>query len=283
MSHGSSQEPVGGVAERVTVIDDLADPRVADYRNLKEADLSRLRGAFIAESEVVLRVLVSRGRYPIRSVFLAESRLDKVADALRALPPEVPIYVAPQAVLSGVVGFRLHRGVLASGERPAGDDLATILGEARRVVVLEGLTNHDNVGSVFRNAAAFGVDGVILDETSCDPLYRKAIRVSVGASLFVPWTRSPSTAASLAALREAGFFVIALSPRLDAMPLEQAVPRDGRKVALLVGTEGPGLTTASMGRADVVARIDMAPGFDSLNVATATGIGLFVLRSANPG
>jgi len=263
---------------RVIPIDDPDDERVADYRALREADLAGRHDAFIAESEVVLRVLATRGRFPIRSVFLADSRLDKVADVLAPIAEGIPIYVAPQAVLSSVVGFRFHRGIVASGQRlpplPAETLLADLV-PPTRVVLLEGLTNHDNVGGVFRNAAAFGADAVVMDATTCDPLYRKAIRVSVGGSLVVPYTQVPTSQEAIEAAKAAGFTLVAMSPSAAAVPMEtlfrSSVPP---RVALMVGTEGPGLSEASMAAADVVCRIEMAPGFDSLNVSTATGIAL---------
>lgn len=270
--------PAPTFSPRVIRIDDVDDPRVADYRALREADLAGRRRAFIAESEVVLRVLVTRGRFPIRSVFLADSRLGKVADALHGLDPDVPVYVAPQAVLSGVVGFRFHRGIVASGERLDDTTPEGVLADRPapcRVLVLEGLTNHDNVGGIFRNAAAFGASAVVLDPTTCDPLYRKAIRVSVGGSLVVPYARASSSAAAIAATKKAGFTTVALSPSSSAIPMEELFATEvPDRVALMVGTEGPGLTAESMAAADVVCRIEMAPGFDSLNVGTATGIAL---------
>lgn len=270
--------PEPPLTSRVTRIDDADDPRVADYQQLREADLAGRRQAFIAESEVVLRVLVDRGRFPIRSILLAASRVDKVSDVLDGLDPSVPIYVAPQAVLSAVVGFRFHRGIVASGQRldpPPASELLEALPARGRIVVLEGLTNHDNVGGIFRNAAAFGASAVLLDPTTCDPLYRKAIRVSVGGSLVVPYTRTASTRAAVAAARAAGFTTVALSPSPAAVPMEALFATEvPERVALLVGTEGPGLDAESMAAADVVCRIEMAPGFDSLNVSTATGIAL---------
>ncbi len=268
---------------RIIRVEDRDDPRLDDYRDLREAVLSARNNAFIAESEVVLRVLLARGRFRVRSVLIAASRLDKLADALAQCPADTPIYVAEQDLLNGVVGFRIHRGILAAGERapvPAADALLGALGSPARVLVLEGLTNHDNVGGVFRNAAAFGAGAVLLDGATCDPLYRKAIRVSVGASLFVPWSRQAATADNVAALRRAGYTLVALSPRRDAVELGD-LARAGLpdRLALLVGTEGEGLGADSLTAADVVARIDMAPGFDSLNVATASGIALYALRA----
>jgi len=275
-----------GIEGRISRVTSLDDERLGDYRDLREADLAARREAFIAESEVVLRVLLDRGRFPVRSIFLAASRLPKLAELLSSVDPQVDIYVGDQDLLNQVVGFRIHRGILAAGQRapvPTAVELCQAVGLGpRRLVLLEGLTNHDNVGGVFRNAAAFGVDGVVYDSTTCDPLYRKAIRVSVGAALFVPFGRCASTAEAITAARDAGFEILALSPRADADDLA-TLGRSwalGDRVALLVGSEGPGLTAASLAAADRVVRISMAPGFDSLNVATATGVALHALRTA---
>jgi tRNA G18 (ribose-2'-O)-methylase SpoU len=264
---------------RLIRVENLGDPRVMDYRDLREKDLAVRRRAFIAESEVVLRVMVSRCRYPMRSVFLADGRIDKLADALVAVPDEVPIYVAEQAVLDEVVGFHIHRGVLAAGERTPLPEPAELLSAPGRVVVLESLTNHDNVGGVFRNAAAFGASGVLIDGPTCDPLYRKAIRVSVGGSLTVPFARATASSTLIAAARAAGFHLVALSPRSDARPLA-ALSDVPDRVALLLGTEGAGLSEAAMGAAEELVRVEMEPGFDSLNVATTSGIALHAIRNA---
>ena len=262
-----------------TKILSLEDERVAEYRDLREAHLAVRRQAFIAESEVVLRVFIARGRYPMRSVLIAEPKLDKISDALAELDDSVPIYVASQEVLNQVVGFRIHRGILAAGTRtplPAPEallsSLLSSLGLRSPVLVLESLTNHDNVGGVFRNAAAFGAAGVLIDTATCDPLYRKAIRVSVGAALFMPYARAQTTADNIAALRAHGYTLVALSPRADAIDIRQL--QAPSKTALLLGTEGAGLSPETMDAADLIARIDMAAGFDSLNVATTSGIAL---------
>ena len=274
---------VEDVQKKLIRIASLDDPRVEDYRALREKDLAVRRRSFIAESEVVLRVLLSRGRYPVRSIFVADARVDKIADALATVPRDVPIYTAEQRVLDEVVGFHIHRGVLAAGERtplPTPEALLAAEGnEPRRIVVLESLTNHDNVGGVFRNAAAFGACGVLIDRATCDPLYRKAIRVSVGGSLVVPFARADRSMDLLAAARAAGFQLAALSPRRDAVPLSELASVPGR-VALMLGSEGPGLTDASMRAADVLVRVDMDADFDSLNVATTSGIALHAIRRA---
>jgi tRNA G18 (ribose-2'-O)-methylase SpoU len=274
------------IAERITRVESLDDPRLADYRKLREADLMVRREAFIAESEVVLRVLLERGRFAVRSVLIAESRLPKLSSLLLASDSATPVYVAEQALLSEVVGFKLHRGILASGQRepvPSPEQLLSALGDGpRRVVVLEGLTNHDNVGGVFRNAAAFGADAVLYDARTCDPLYRKAIRVSVGAALFMPFARAEQGVDIVRSLQSHGFRCLALSPRADATDLgvlcKGGVPQ---RVALLLGSEGPGLSEACLHAADEVVRIAIEPGFDSLNVATTSGIALHALREAH--
>lgn len=268
-------------ALRAVHIDDFDDPRLAEYRELHEADLAARRDGFIAESEVVVRVLLERGRFRVRSVLLAEARFDKLAPLLRGV--DAPVYLAEQALVDRVVGFHLHRGVLAVGQREPVPSpralLARLDGGPRRVVVLEGLTNHDNVGGVFRNAAAFGADAVLYDARTCDPLYRKAIRVSVGAALFVPFARAQSSAETMEALRAAGFFSVALSPRADVDVIELCRGRLPERVALWLGTEGAGLDPATLAAADAVARIAIEDGFDSLNVATASGIALHALRT----
>jgi tRNA G18 (ribose-2'-O)-methylase SpoU len=256
-------------------IDRADDPRIEDYRTVREADLLGRRGVFLAEGEVVLRVLLGRGRFPVRSLLLAAPRAAALAPLLASLPGETPVYVAPQGLMDGIVGFPIHRGVLAAGERgeplPADALLAGLGPGPRRVVVLEGVVNHDNVGGIFRNCAAFGVDGVLLDEVSCDPLYRKAIRVSVGAAMFVPFARCGGAGEALASLRRHGFSVLALTPAADATALG-ALGTLPERVALLLGAEGPGLSGEALGGADRRVRIPMAPGFDSLNVATTSGI-----------
>lgn len=246
-------------------IDDPADPRIADYRDVRERDLLR-GGGFMAEGEVVLRKAV-HGRHALRSLLLAEDRLAALADVIAALPDTVPVHVASQAVMDGIVGFSIHRGVLAYGEREPAPDLAVMLAATGLLVVLYGVANTDNMGGVFRNAAAFGVGAVLLDDTCCDPLYRKAIRTSVGASLLVPFAR---VADPLAALERAGFTPIALSPS-GAETLHDL--KRPERAALLLGAEGPGLPDAVMARARTVS-IPMAGGFDSLNLATTSGIAL---------
>ncbi|MCG5237033.1 TrmH family RNA methyltransferase [Xanthobacter oligotrophicus] len=251
------------------------DPRIADFRDVRERDLVGRQGSFMAEGEVVLRLLVSRlggaDSHRLRALLLSEAQAMRLADVIAALPPDVPVYVAGQKVMDQVVGFPIHRGILALGAaRPLPEPAALLdrLGERALVVAALGLTNHDNMGGIFRNAAAFGADAVLIDAASCDPLYRKAIRVSVGASLVVPFARVADGASAVDLLKARGFEVVALSPA-GREPLSRLVrpPR----VAALFGTEGPGLPDAVMAMTRTVA-IPMAAGFDSLNVATTSGI-----------
>lgn len=217
----------------------------------------------------MLRVLAGQGRHRVRAVLLAESRAEKLA----GLFPDAPVYVASQAVLDAIAGFPLHRGILALGERApelSAAELLAGLGLRALVLALHGIANHDNMGGLFRNAAAFGVDAVLLDPTCCDPLYRKALRVSVGGVLKVPFTRSNDLIADLA-----GFEPVALSPN-GAETLRDLKRPD--RVALLLGAEGPGLPDAVLARCRTV-RIPMSGGFDSLNVATTSGIALHHLVS----
>jgi len=255
-------------------VTDPADPRLAPFMNVRDRDLRQAHGdAFIAEGESVLAVFLSKGsRFRPEALLVASNRVDT---ALAWTPPDdLPIYVVDQGLMDRVVGFPIHRGLLGLGRRAPSPPLADILeGRPPVVVGLVGIANHDNMGGIFRNAAAFGAGAVVLDATSCDPLYRKAIRVSVGGVLNVPFTRLDSDTGVAAALGDLGYRVLALSPR-GAMRLHE-VPTD-RPVALLLGTEGPGLPDAETAHAETV-RIDMAGEFDSLNVATTSGIALYEL------
>lgn len=267
----NTTEPPGRL--RLIPIADPGDPRIAAYRDIRERDLVGREGRFVAEGKVVLAALFAGGRFDAESVLVLENRLGGLAGTLDAAPAGLPVYVAPAAVMDAVAGFPMHRGILAIGRRRAPDTLDGLLESLPRratLVVLVGLANHDNVGAIFRNAAAFGADAVLLDETSCDPLYRKAIRVSVGAALKVPFVREGDAAALLAAVRRHGFETVALSPagREDIAAIERP-----RRVALVLGTEGTGLPAALLAGLRT-ARINMTPGFDSLNVAAASAIAL---------
>jgi tRNA G18 (ribose-2'-O)-methylase SpoU len=263
-------------------IDDPADPRLAPYAAMRERDLVGRAGRFIVEGEVTLRIMLSdRARFGLESVLLAPERLAGLEAALARLPERVPVYTAAKPVMSAITGFPIHRGVLGVGLRgaAAADDARSGLPPAPApalVVGLVGLTNHDNVGGLFRNAAAFGADAVLLDAATCDPLYRKAIRVSAGAALIVPFLQLADPDALLAFAARHALEPLALSPG-GAETLGTLAPPT--RTLLLLGSEGPGLPPDLMARLRTV-RIAMAPEFDSLNVATAGAIALHHLSRA---
>ncbi len=256
------------------------DPRIAAYQNVRDKDLLRDH-TFVAEGEVVLRVLCANRPEWVESLLLSESRAVALAEMLDSVPAHTPIYVASQQVMDKVVGFEIHRGILAIGRRPkmpSFDECVSALGEGPALLVAAiGIANHDNMGGIFRNAAAFGVDAILLDSVSCDPLYRKAIRVSVGGALRVPFSRGGEAGEILSALERASITPIALSPRGTH---ELGAFRFPPRSALLVGAEGPGLSDDVLSRS-VTLRIEMSGGFDSLNVATTSGIALHAARARN--
>lgn len=257
-------------------VDDLSDPRLADYADLRDAEkrpdrAAGARGQFIAEGELVVRLLL-RSPYRVRSVLLATRRRDALAPVLQPLPPGVPVYLLPQEAMNRLVGFNIHRGVLAAVERGAGPDLPSILAGARSLLILENLANHDNVGGIFRNAAALAEGAaVLLNPGCCDPLYRKAVRVSLGHVLMTPFARAEPWPEVLERVRAAGFTLVALTPAPDARPIDAV---QVARPALLLGAEGPGLTAGALAAADLRVRIPLAPGVDSLNVAVAAAIAL---------
>jgi tRNA G18 (ribose-2'-O)-methylase SpoU len=271
------------------------DPRVGDYRSIPEPEVLRARGLFVAEGRRVAERLVRSGRFPIRSLLVAPAALDALQAALAPIDlhaASFPVFVADVASLSAIGGFNFHRGCLALAERPEPQTIADILATASaparvgapstadRMVVLAGLAQADNVGSVFRNAAAFGAAAVILDPACCDPLYRKALRTSTGAILDLPWARTIDVSADLQALRASGYRLIALTPSADARSIVDAAGElTQTRVALLVGAEDGGLSPQLIALADARVRIPMAAGVDSLNVATATGIALHRLHA----
>jgi len=261
----------------IVPINDPADPRIAAYVQVRERDVAGRGDGFIAEGEVVLRVLLGAGaRVRAASLLVAEGRLARLAPLIEPLDEAVPVYAASQAVMDAIVGFHIHRGVLAHGLRPTDPGAAALLTRlpARAVALaLFGVSNHDNIGGIFRNAAAFGAGAVLLDAGCCDPLYRKAIRVSVGATLTVPFARLAAGEDAIGVLGAAGFTPLALSPA-GAEPLAGLARPD--RAALLLGAEGPGLPPAVLARARTVG-IAMAAGWDSLNVAAASAIALHEL------
>ena len=255
------------------------DPRVAAYRDVRERDLVGREGLFVAEGEVVLNVLLGpRARHETVSLLIAEKRIAGLAELLGVVPDTVPVYAAGQPVMDSIVGFHIHRGILALGRKaamPSADALVAGLGRRALVVVLSAIANHDNMGGICRNAAAFGADAVILDDDCCDPFYRKAIRVSVGGSLTLPFARVARPLDAIDILTAHRFQTLALSP---AGHKTLGDVRRTERVAAIFGAEGPGLPKPVLDRVDTV-RIAMAPGMDSLNVATASGIVLHHLAS----
>lgn len=261
----------------LVLIEDADDPRIADFRAIRERDLVLRQERFVAEGTVVLRMLAAAhaaGSATAEKILVLKNRIQGVRDILARFPEDVPIYVAQSEVIDQIAGFHLHRGVLALGRRAPQPPLSDVLDRLvppALVLVGCGISNHDNLGSMFRNAAAFSADAVLLDETCCDPLYRKAIRVSVGSVLSVPYHRGGSSHVLLSQLAEAGFAIWALSPAGETELRD--LPRADR-MALVMGTEGEGLPPEVL-RAYQTVRIAQSPGLDSLNVGTAAGIALY--------
>ena len=266
---------IGSTISAVVVVpvDDPADPRIADYRNIPDPTLLEERRLFVAEGRQVVRRLLATNRLVTRSVMVT-------APALAALGPDldrdaVTVFVVPQDVMNAVTGFHIHRGCLAIGERGTPLDWRTLARTARRLVILERVGNADNVGAIFRNAAAFGVDAVLLGPDCTDPLYRKAIRTSMAAALQIPYADATPWPDVLRELSGGGVHTIGLTPCGDAPPIRQVAANTGPRLAIVAGHEGDGLTREAMEACDMLARIPMTSGVDSLNVATALGIALY--------
>lgn len=262
-------------------IEDPADPRLAPYVNVRDKD-ARRQGTFVAEGIVVLESVLDGGRHPLESVLVSERRVDAVAPALARVPVDVPVYVVPHELLLDVVGFKIHRGLLAVGRRTPVPTLAALcapLAPGAVVLVLEDLTDADNVGASFRNAAAFGAAAVVLTERCADPLYRKAIRVSAGHAVRLPFHRGGSAEEILTALHSYGFLTVAMCLDEDARPLHAWAPPTGR-VAIWLGTEGGGLSEAARSGAREKIWIEMARGVDSLNVSVAGAVALYAVAAA---
>ena len=271
------------MATEVAEIADAQDPRIAPFRALREKDLVGRQGFFIAEGTVVLRVLANAhgagGPFSADRILVLKNRLAGIRELLAEFPEDVPVYTCSAAVMNAIAGFDMHRGVLALGRigaMPTAEILIESLPENALVAVCIGLSNHDNAGGIFRNATAFAADAVLFDQTSCDPLYRKAIRVSVGSVLKMPWSRGGSAENLLSLLADAGFQVVTLSPS-GRQTIDRLQPN--KRVALVLGTEGEGLPADIM-RAFAPVRIPQSPGLDSLNVSTAAGIALYQLALA---
>jgi tRNA G18 (ribose-2'-O)-methylase SpoU len=240
---------------------------------LRRRELERRGDFFVAEGLFALEALVA-SPYPLRSLLVAENKLDAVQALVAAVPgiDAVPTVVRSPAELVAITGFAFHRGVLATARRLRQPPVAEVVAGARRLLVIEGVNDHENLGSLFRNAAALGVEGALLDPTTADPLYRRSVRVSLGHVLRVPWSRLDSWPGGLDDLRAQGIVTVALTPAPDALDIDVVAADPPERVAFLVGAEGPGLTPAALAAADLRVRIPIAVDVDSLNVATAAAI-----------
>lgn len=279
-------------------VGDVDDCRLGDFRDLTTADRRPDRpggrGLVLAEGTIVVRRLLG-SPFPVRALLGVRRKLDELLPALSAV--DVPVYVATADLMASVVGFHLNRGVLASADRAGQPPLAQLLASARVVAVLEGINDHENLGSIFRNAAALGVDAVLLGPSCADPLYRRSVRVSMGHVLRVPFAILPGWPDGLDLLRQHGFRLVALTPGRDAVALHRAdfsradfsgagsngaglngAAAGTGRVALLLGAEGPGLSAQALAAADQTVTIPMADGVDSLNVATAAAIAFYAVR-----
>ncbi len=257
-------------------ITDPADPRLADYRDLRDVELRKHleaeHGLFLAEGEKVVRRAVEAGFAP-RSLLMAPRWIDGLADVLATT--DAPCFVMSEALAEQVTGFHVHRGALASLERRPLPAVADVLAGARSVLVLEDIVDHTNVGAILRSGAALGFDAVLLSPRCADPLYRRAIKVAMGAVFTMPWTRLPDWYDALPDLSAAGFTTVALTLAPDSTPIEEAVAGVER-LALVLGSEGHGLSPRWEQSADRRAIIPMAEGIDSLNVAAATAVACYV-------
>lgn len=270
---------MGDPLQRVVRIVDADDPRVAEFRDIRERDLVGRKRRFIAEGRVVLAMLAGSRRFEAEKVLVLDGRLDGLVGVLEAFGPETPVFSCDRTVIDRIAGFPMHRGILAIGRVREPDTLQSLLagcGETALALVCSGISNHDNLGGLFRNSAAFGADFVCLDGQCCDPLYRKAIRVSVGTALTMPYAQVDGIEAALSDLADAGFDILALSPGGDT-PLYAFRP--GKRVALLVGTEGEGLPKTLLNGLQTL-RVAQVPTVDSLNVGMAAGIALHAVASA---
>lgn len=262
-------------------VSDPGDACLADYVGLTDVELRRRKepadGIFIAEGEKVIHRAVAAG-YRLRSLLLSEKWLPSMGEVIART--DAPVYLADDALLEQVTGFAVHRGALASMERRPLPTPAEVLSTARRVAVLEDVNNHTNVGVVFRAAAALGMDAVLLNPRCADPLYRRAVKVSMGAVFAVPYARLADWPGGLAAVREAGLTTLALTPAESAVALPAVPRRRLERCALLFGAEGPGLTPEALAAADIAVRIPMSHGVDSLNVGAAAAVAFYAVATA---
>jgi tRNA G18 (ribose-2'-O)-methylase SpoU len=263
-------------------IDGAEDPRVAGYHCVRDGELVRSRGLFVAEGRHIVRRVVEHGRYRVQSVLVNDAALHDLESVIASLGADVPIFVSGARELAEIAGYDVHRGCLALVHRPPPTPVDALIEGVTRLVMLEAVSNADNVGGIFRNAAAFGAGGVLLSPTCCDALYRKAIRTSMGATLRVPFAAADADdwPRVLTRVKAAGFTIVALTPREPSETLDAFAARPrALRIALIVGAEGPGLTPAVEAAADYRVRIPISDSVDSLNVAVATGIALYELST----
>ncbi|MGA4544562.1 TrmH family RNA methyltransferase [Uniformispora flossi] len=264
-------------------IDDPADPRLHDYTGLTDVDLRRRRepaeGLFMAEGEKVIRRALDAG-YPLRSMLLTERWAEALADVIAHA--EGPVYVATPDVVEQVTGYHVHRGALASMQRKPLPDPAGLLAGARRVAVLEAVNDHTNIGAIFRGAAALGMDAVLLSPDCADPLYRRSVKVAMGAVFSVPYARLAPWPHALATVKDAGLTLLAMTPAEGSVPLHDVPAAELERCAVMLGAEGPGLTRKAMEAADRRVRIPMSHGVDSLNVGAAAAVAFYAVAYGRP-
>ncbi|GGZ40476.1 rRNA methyltransferase [Streptomyces inusitatus] len=271
------------MADLITV-EDPDDPRLSDYTGLTDVELRRRRepaeGLFIAEGEKVIRRARDAG-YAMRSMLLSAKWIDTMRDVIDELP--APVYAVSPELAERVTGYHVHRGALASMQRKPLPTAAELLTSARRVAVMESVNDHTNIGAIFRSAAALGMDAVLLSPDCADPLYRRSVKVSMGAVFSVPYARLEGWPKGLETVREAGFRLLALTPDEKATVIDDAQPHRLDRVALMLGAEGEGLSTRALRAADEWVRIPMAHGVDSLNVGAAAAVAFYAVATGRPG
>ncbi|MGW4236672.1 TrmH family RNA methyltransferase [Streptomyces sp. NPDC004749] len=270
------------MADLITV-DDPDDPRLRDYTGLTDVELRRRRepaeGLFIAEGEKVIRRAGQAG-YAMRSMLLSARWADAMRDVIESAG--APVYVVEPRLAERVTGYHVHRGALASMGRKPLPTTAEVLRTARRVAVMEAVNDHTNIGAIFRSAAALGMDAVLLSPDCADPLYRRSVKVSMGAVFAVPYARLDGWPTALEAVREAGFRLLALTPDAAAVPMDTVAPHRMERVALMLGAEGDGLSRRALDAADTRVRIPMAHGVDSLNVGAAAAVAFYAVTAGRP-
>jgi tRNA G18 (ribose-2'-O)-methylase SpoU len=269
---------------KLVEISSVDDPRLSDYRALTDVELRRRTepraGLFIAEGELVIR-RAARAGYRLRSVLTSKRWVSGLADVLDST--DIEVFVGSADLLEQVTGFHVHRGALASVERKVLPAPSEVAADANRLLVLEDVNSHTNLGAIFRSAAGLGMDGVLLSPSCTDPLYRRAVRVSMGEVFAVPYARLEPWPAGLSTLRDAGFVLLALTPDESAVSIDQLDVAAMPRVALLLGAEGPGLSRSALSGADLRVRIPMARDVDSLNVGAAAAVACYAVRRMNTG